>query len=238
MGESLLVNVKRVINIDTSYHLIKRAITGSALGALISLTLVSQHASGEPACAPRDARARTPNTQPQSTTARSGDQETPSACLGLDPSKPAPRQLNAQGQEMNAPHTKNTLTNREKSPRGARNVLGEPLHQCCTSPLTGFERDGFCHTGPHDRGVHVVCAQMTEDFLAYTRAQGNDLSTPIPAYGFPGLKPGDRWCLCAARWAQAERAGVAPLIDLDATQEKALEFVSLELLQKYALKRP
>ena len=86
--------------------------------------------------------------------------------------------------------------------------------------------------------MHVVCAQMTEDFLAYTRARGNDLSAPAPMYGFPGLKPGDRWCLCAARWAEAERAGVAPLVDLEATQEKALEFVSLELLQKYALKRP
>jgi len=132
----------------------------------------------------------------------------------------------------------NKITNRKVSPKGAQNVFGEPLHQCCTFPLTGFERDGFCHTGPHDRGVHVVCAQMTEDFLAYTRAQGNDLSTPAPMYGFPGLKPGDRWCLCAARWAEAERAGVAPLIDLEATQEKALEFVSLELIQKYALKRP
>ena len=84
----------------------------------------------------------------------------------------------------------------------------------------------------------MVCAQMTEDFLAYTCARGNDLSTPAPMYGFPGLRPGDRWCLCAARWAEAERAGVAPLVALEATQEKALEFVSLELLQKYALKRP
>ena len=131
----------------------------------------------------------------------------------------------------------NKIMNPKCSPKDADNVFGEPLHQCCISPLTGFERDGFCHTGPHDLGVHVVCAEMTEEFLAYTRAQGNDLSTPAPLYGFPGLKPGDRWCLCAARWAEAERAGVAPPVNLEATQEKALEFVSLELLQKYALKR-
>ena len=119
------------------------------------------------------------------------------------------------------------------SPRGAQNVLGEALRQCCTAPMTGFERDGFCHTGPHDRGVHVVCAQMTTEFLAYTRARGNDLSTPRPEYGFPGLKPGDHWCLCAARWAEAERAGVAPPVDLSATHEGALRIVPLTLLQAH-----
>ena len=172
---------------------------------------------------------------------RSSDSSS-NGCLGLGQS-----QTTLTQQRRHASHLKKTMndskilaTSKQKplSPKGARNVFGEPLHQCCTSPMTGFERDGFCHTGSHDRGVHVVCAQMTEAFLSYTRAQGNDLSTPIPAYGFPGLKPGDRWCLCAARWAEAERAGVAPLVDLDATQEKALNFVKLELLKKYALKKP
>ena len=119
------------------------------------------------------------------------------------------------------------------SPRGDLNVLGTPLKQCCTSPLTGFERDGFCHTGPHDRGRHVVCAVMTEAFLSYTKAQGNDLSTPRPEYRFPGLKPGDRWCLCALRWAEAERAGVAPSVDLEATHQSALKVVSLEALKAH-----
>ena len=100
--------------------------------------------------------------------------------------------------------------------------------------MTGFERDGFCHTGSHDRGVHVVCAQMTEEFLSYTRSQGNDLSSPAPRYGFPGLKPGDRWCLCATRWLQAVKAGVAPPIILESTEAKALQYAPLSLLQSYA----
>ena len=100
--------------------------------------------------------------------------------------------------------------------------------------MTGYERDGFCHSGARDRGIHVVCAVMTEEFLEFTRARGNDLSTPLPQYGFPGLKPGDRWCLCATRWAEAERMGAAPLVDLDATQERALRVVPLETLKRYA----
>ena len=116
----------------------------------------------------------------------------------------------------------------------ASNVLGAPLQACCRDPLTGFYRDGFCHTGPEDRGLHTVCAVMTEEFLAYTRTVGNDLSTPVPAYGFPGLEPGDRWCLCVTRWAEALRAGCAPAVVLAATHVSALEFVSLEDLQAHA----
>jgi uncharacterized protein len=112
----------------------------------------------------------------------------------------------------------------------ALNVLGEKLELCCSDPKTGFYRDGFCHTGPDDAGVHVVCAQMTDDFLAYTKAQGNDLSNPVPAFGFPGLKAGDRWCLCASRWKEALAAGVAPPVVLSSTHEKALQIVSMDQL--------
>lgn len=117
----------------------------------------------------------------------------------------------------------------------ARNVLGGPLETCCTSPMTGFYRDGCCHTGPGDFGVHVVCAQVTDAFLSYTRAQGNDLSTPMPMYNFPGLKAGDRWCLCASRWKEALDDGVAPPVVLEATHAAALRYVSLDLLKQHAL---
>lgn len=116
----------------------------------------------------------------------------------------------------------------------AKNVLGKPLETCCTSPMTGFYRNGCCDTGPGDMGVHVVCAQMTDKFLEFTQEQGNDLSTPIPEFGFPGLVEGDRWCLCAARWKEAMEAGVAPPVVLEATHMSALEFVSLEELQEHA----
>jgi uncharacterized protein (DUF2237 family) len=108
------------------------------------------------------------------------------------------------------------------------NVLGEPLQPCSMNPLTGFYRDGCCKTGEDDRGKHIVCAQMTEDFLNYTKSRGNDLSTAIPQFGFPGLKPGDQWCLCASRWKEALDAGMAPPIRLRATHEAALEIVSLD----------
>lgn len=117
----------------------------------------------------------------------------------------------------------------------AKNVLGQRLELCCSAPRTGFYRDGFCNTGPQDFGSHVVCAQVTEEFLAYTQNLGNDLSTPVPAYQFPGLKPGDRWCLCASRWQEAISAGVAPPIVLAATHENALETIPLEVLQEYAI---
>lgn len=117
----------------------------------------------------------------------------------------------------------------------ARNVLGEPLQVCCESPMTGFYRDGCCNTGPDDLGVHTVCTQVTEEFLAFSRVRGNDLTTPVPEYGFPGLKPGDRWCLCAARWKEALDAGVAPPVVLTATHEATLEYVPLEALKKHAI---
>ncbi len=106
--------------------------------------------------------------------------------------------------------------------RPARNVLGEALEDCSRDPMTGFYRNGCCNTGPEDRGSHTVCAIVTEDFLAFSKARGNDLSTPMPAYGFPGLKAGDRWCLCAPRWQEAFAAGKAPRVALKATHEGAL----------------
>ena len=114
------------------------------------------------------------------------------------------------------------------------NVLGTPLQGCCQNPLTGFYRDGYCRTGPEDRGRHTVCAVMTADFLTFSRARGNDLSTPAPEYDFPGLKPGDRWCLCVARWAEALEAGFAPPVVLESTHVHALEFVDLEDLRAHA----
>jgi hypothetical protein len=117
----------------------------------------------------------------------------------------------------------------------AENVLGGALADCSHDPVTGFYRNGCCDTGPEDRGVHVVCAVMTDDFLAFTKAQGNDLSTPRPQYDFPGLTPGDRWCLCAARWEEARRAGHAPPVVLDATHAKALDLVALDDLKTHAV---
>lgn len=117
----------------------------------------------------------------------------------------------------------------------ARNVFGEPLVSCCQAPVTGFYRDGFCHTGPDDIGRHVVCAVVTDEFLAFSAAQGNDLSTPRPEFGFPGLSAGDRWCLCAARWAEAHDAGKAPRVALTATHESALELIALDVLKTYAV---
>jgi uncharacterized protein (DUF2237 family) len=116
-----------------------------------------------------------------------------------------------------------------------RNVFGEPLSTCSNNPLTGFFRDGCCNTSEQDFGSHTVCAVMTDEFLAYSKSAGNDLSTPVPAYAFPGLKEGDRWCLCAARWQQAFEAGKAPKIVLSATNERALEFVSLADLKRFAI---
>jgi uncharacterized protein (DUF2237 family) len=116
----------------------------------------------------------------------------------------------------------------------ARNVLGGELEPCCYEPLTGFFRDGFCHTGPGDFGVHTVCAVMTEEFLEFSMAQGNDLSTPRPEYEFPGLKAGDRWCLCAGRWKEAYDAGMAPKVLLNSTHASSLEFANLEELKSHA----
>ena len=120
----------------------------------------------------------------------------------------------------------------------ASNVLGTPLQPCSFEPLTGFYRDGCCHTGPGDRGLHTVCIQATAEFLRFSRAAGNDLSTPMPEYAFPGLSPGDRWCLCVTRWQEALEADCAPQILLAATHISALEFVALEDLQRHALDWP
>ena len=117
----------------------------------------------------------------------------------------------------------------------SRNVLGGRLTTCSTEPMTGFFRDGCCNTGPQDGGSHTVCAVMTAEFLAHSKYLGNDLSTPRPEYRFPGLRPGDRWCLCAARFAQAHEEGVAPRVDLEATHERALDAVPEAVLRRYAL---
>ncbi|MFZ4506329.1 MAG: DUF2237 family protein [Fimbriimonas sp.] len=113
----------------------------------------------------------------------------------------------------------------------AKNVLGTELRSCSMSPLTGFYRNGCCDTGAEDRGVHTVCVVATADFLAFSRSVGNDLSTPVPHYNFPGLRPGDQWCLCAERWQEAFEAGFAPPVILEATHEFTLEFVRLSDLQ-------
>ncbi len=116
----------------------------------------------------------------------------------------------------------------------ARNVLGGELALCSTDPLTGWQRDGCCNTDANDHGRHVVCAVVTEEFLAFSLSAGNDLSTPRPEFGFPGLQPGDRWCLCAARWEEARLAGFAPEVVLEATHAKALETTALGHLQAHA----
>ncbi len=121
--------------------------------------------------------------------------------------------------------------------RGARNVLGGPLVACSHDPLTGWFRDGCCNTDDRDVGLHTVCAVMTAAFLAFSRSRGNDLVTPRPEYGFPGLKPGDRWCLCAARWLEAFEAGCAPAVVLEATHMRALEICRLEDLKAHAVGR-
>lgn len=115
------------------------------------------------------------------------------------------------------------------------NVYGKPLLACCYAPLTGYFRDGFCKTMDTDTGTHVVCAQVTEAFLTYSANRGNDLITPRPQWDFPGLKPGDFWCLCVSRWLEEEKAGVAPKLKLEACHHKTLVYTSLELLEQYAL---
>ena len=116
----------------------------------------------------------------------------------------------------------------------AKNVLGGPLKTCSTEPLTGFYRDGCCNTGPDDEGLHTICCQVTAEFLAHQKSIGNDLTTPFPMFGFPGLRPGDRWCLCASRWAEANAAGVAPPVVLAATHARTLEWVDVADLEAHA----
>jgi len=116
----------------------------------------------------------------------------------------------------------------------SKNVFDEPLLSCSENPVTGFFRDGCCNTSDEDFGSHTVCVEVTQDFLDYSRFRGNDLSTPMPDFGFPGLQPGDRWCLCASRWLEAYEQGMAPKIFLTRTHKRALEIVELEKLKEYA----
>ena len=120
-------------------------------------------------------------------------------------------------------------------PRPSRNVFGEPLQACSTAPVTGFFRNGCCDTSDQDVGSHTVCAVMTEDFLQFSKSRGNDLSTPLPDFGFPGLKAGDRWCLCAPRWQEAFEAGQAPRVVLRATHQGALDYCTLDDLKRHAI---
>jgi uncharacterized protein (DUF2237 family) len=119
-----------------------------------------------------------------------------------------------------------------------RNVLGGELETCSLDPLTGFYRDGCCHTGPEDIGSHTICAVVSSEFLHHQQQIGNDLSTPVPQFGFPGLAPGDRWCVTALNWLRAHEAGVAAYVVLAATHERALEIVPLDVLQEYAVDVP
>ena len=124
---------------------------------------------------------------------------------------------------------------KDNKPNIAKNVLGEPLSVCCENPLTGFYRNGRCDTGPDDHGIHTVCVRATSEFLQYSISVGNDLSTPLTEFGFPGLLEGDRWCLCLSRWKQAYDAGKAPQIYLASTHEASLELVSLKVLMEFAI---
>ena len=119
--------------------------------------------------------------------------------------------------------------------RRGKNVLGTDLELCRGRPVTGFYRDGYCATGPEDHGLHIVCAEMTAEFLQFSAERGNDLTLPQPLFSFPGLKPGDRWCLCVERWKEAFEAGLAPPVVLEATHISTLEFVRLEDLQRHAV---
>ena len=117
------------------------------------------------------------------------------------------------------------------------NIFGDEIEACCYDPMTGYFRDGFCNTDEHDHGSHVVCAVMTDDFLEFSKSKGNDLTTPRPEFNFPGLKEGDRWCLCALRWKEAYDAGVAPKVYLESCHLNSLNFVTKEQLAKYAVNR-
>ena len=116
-----------------------------------------------------------------------------------------------------------------------KNVFGEEIETCCESPITGFFRDGFCHTDDTDEGVHTICVSMTEDFLEFSKSKGNDLSTPRPEFNFPGLKEGDGWCLCAERWVEAYEVSMAPKLYIKITNLRTLDIVPLEILKKFAI---
>ena len=117
-----------------------------------------------------------------------------------------------------------------------KNVLGGVLQSCCHSPKTGYFRDGYCRTDDNDFGSHVICAEVTAGFLEFSKSRGNDLTTPRPEYNFPGLSPGDRWCLCALRWKEAWEEGLAPAVILEACDEAALRYITLEILKDFAIK--
>jgi uncharacterized protein (DUF2237 family) len=172
-----------------------------------SLTAVSPATAPQPAESLAAPRTETPSTP--------RDRDAPSRCA-LPPASSAAARPRDAGRARD------------------RNVLGTPLAVCSLAPQTGFYRDGRCATGPDDRGVHVVCAEVTRAFLDFTGARGNDLVTPVPGR-FPGLRPGDRWCLCAARWEEARVAGVAPPVVLEATEARALDFIPRAALEAHAL---
>lgn len=157
------------------------------------------------------------------------------AFSSVSPSSCASGQKLCQSQRLRQTGSKMVTMSGVSAPPGAKNVLGGPLELCCNSPRTGWYRDGHCHTGPQDLGVHTVCARVTDDFLQFSRDQGNDLITPALQYGFPGLKEGDGWCVCASRWLDAARAGRACPIVLASTHEKTLEIVPLDLLRQHAI---
>lgn len=155
------------------------------------------------------------------------------------PARPAASRIRGAASSA-AQRFKQTLPKMIRSPNDPSsatqsNVLGGELLSCGLQPVTGFFRDGCCRTGPGDVGLHVVCAVVTEEFLSFSLARGNDLVTPMPHYGFPGLRPGDRWCLCAARWKEALEADVAPPVILEATHFSALAYVSLDDLRRHAV---
>src|SRR5271157_5056253 len=142
---------------------------------------------------------------------------------------------NRESDEWAQPMLRDDSTDRGDGRRTSRNVMGEPLAICSIKPMTGFYRDGCCDTGREDVGSHTVCAVMTSAFLEFSKLRGNDLSTPVPEFGFPGLNPGDRWCLCAPRWQEALQAGRAPRVALRATHEGALSHCSLADLKRFAV---
>ena len=115
------------------------------------------------------------------------------------------------------------------------NIFGEPIDECCSNPITGYFRDGFCHTDKMDRGLHIVCSLMTQGFLDFSTTKGNDLSTPRPEFNFPGLKEGDSWCVCAERWKEAHEQGFAPKVYLRKTNKKTLKIIDIEILKKYSV---
>lgn len=136
--------------------------------------------------------------------------------------------------ETQKPTNSIILLSEKTQSANVKNVFGNPIESCCSDPLTGFYRDGYCLTGPDDYGTHIICANVTDAFLSYSKSLGNDLIAPIPERHFPGLKDGDKWCLCITRWLEAVEAGVTPPIDLTATHQAALDYATIELLMSHA----